>query len=131
MRSRCISNCESYLVKDGKPLTVKEGVEIQAQTEKGLYTLRIPQADTTRHMGTIICRAENAIGTAEHPVQLNITTAPTLKAPLKDLEVLRGQDAIFSIDIQGYPIPEITWSSGEKILEGGNETIVISVDRNN
>ena len=31
----------------------------------------------------------------EQPVQLNITTAPTLKSQLKDLEVLRGQDAIF------------------------------------
>ncbi len=116
-------------LKDGKPLTVKEGVEIQAQTDKGLYTLRIPQADTSRHMGTIICRAENAIGTAEHPVQLNITTAPTLKSPLKDLEVLRGQDAVFSIDIQGYPIPEITWSCGEKVLEGENQTISLSEDR--
>ena len=38
-------------LKDGKPLTVKEGVEIQAQTDKGLYTLRIPQADTTKTYG--------------------------------------------------------------------------------
>ena len=116
-------------LKDGKALTVKEGVEIQAQTDKGLYTLRIPQVDTTKHMGTIICRAENAIGTAEHPVQLNITTAPTLKAPLKDLEVLRGQDATFTVDIQGYPVPEITWSCGEQVLEGENETIAFSPDR--
>jgi len=116
-------------LKDGKPLTVKEGVEIQAQTDKGLYSLRIPQADTTKHMGTIICRAENAIGTAEHPVQLNITTAPTLKTPLKDLDILRGQDAVFSIDIQGYPIPEIIWSRSEKILEGENEAISFSEDR--
>ncbi len=116
-------------LKDGKPLTVKEGVEIQAQTEKGLYTLRIPQVDSTKHMGTIICRAENAIGTAEHPVQLNITTAPILKTSLKDLEILRGQDAVFSIDIQGYPIPEIIWSRGEKIFEGENEGISFSDDR--
>jgi hypothetical protein len=80
-------------------------------------------------MGTIICRAENAIGTTEHPVQLNITTAPTFKTSLKDLEVLRGQDAIFLIDIQGYPIPEIIWSRGDKVLEGGNETISFSDDR--
>ena len=102
---------------------------MQAQTDKGLYTLRIPQADTARHMGTIICRAENAIGNAEHPVQLNITTAPALKAPLKDLEVLRGQDATFSIDVQGFPIPEITWNCGEQVLEGENETMTFSVDR--
>lgn len=116
-------------MKDGKALTPKEGVEIQAQTDKGLYTLRIPQADTARHMGTIICRAENAIGNAEHPVQLNITTAPTLKAPLKDLEVLRSQDATFTIDVQGFPLPEITWSCGEQVLEGENETIAFSPDR--
>ena len=116
-------------LKDGKALTTKEGVEIQAQVDKGLYTLRIPQADTTKHMGTIICRAENAIGTTEHPVQLNITTAPTLKAQLKDIEVLRGQDAIFSIDIQGYPTPEITWNRGDKVLEGEIEKISFSDDR--
>ncbi|CAF4562918.1 unnamed protein product, partial [Rotaria sp. Silwood2] len=116
-------------LKDGKPLTVKEGVEIQAQNDKGLYTLRIPQVDTTKHMGTMICRAENAIGTTEHPIQLNITTAPTLKTQLKDLEVLRGQDAIFTVDIQGYPIPEIIWSRADKVLEEQNELIGFSDDR--
>ncbi|UJR23285.1 hypothetical protein I4U23_026301 [Adineta vaga] len=116
-------------LKDGKPLTVKEGVEIQAQADKGLYTLRIPQADTVKHMGTILCRAENAIGNVEHPVTLNITTAPTLKAQLKDTEVLRGQDATFSVDVQGFPIPEITWTRGtDKIIEA-NEKYTWSDDQ--
>ncbi len=111
-------NAKVSWIRDGKPLNTKDGVETQTQADKGLYTLRIPQADTTKHMGTIICRAENAIGTIDHPVQLNITTAPTLKSQLKDLEILRGQDATFSIDIQGYPIPEIIWTRGnEKLIE--------------
>ena len=117
-------------LKDGKALTVKEGVEMQAQADKGLYTLRIPQADTTKHMGTIVCRAENAIGNVEHPVTLNITTAPTLKAQLKDIEVLRGQDATFAVDVQGFPVPEITWTRGtDKVLETESEKISISEDR--
>ncbi|CAF2140600.1 unnamed protein product, partial [Rotaria magnacalcarata] len=115
--------------KDGKPLTVKDGAETQAQTDKGLYTLRIPQVDSTKHMGTIICRAENAIGSVEHPFQLNITTAPTWKAQLKDIDVLRGQDAILSIDYQGYPIPEIIWNRADKVLESDNEKIMLSEDR--
>jgi hypothetical protein len=99
-------------------LNVKDGVETQAQADKGLYTLRIPQVDTTKHMGAIICRAENAIGTVEHTLQLNITTAPTLKGQLKDIEILRGQDGTLSVDVQGYPIPEIIWTRGnEKIIE--------------
>lgn len=102
-------------------MNVKDGVEVQAQVDKGLYTLRIPQADTTKHMGTIICRAENAIGNAEHPIQLNITTAPTIKAQLKDLEILRGQDATFIVDIQGYPVPELTWFHGEEKLIEAND----------
>ncbi len=93
-------------------------MEIQGQADKGVYTLRIPQADTAKHMGTIICRAENVIGTVDHSVQLNITTAPTLKAQLKDIEVFRGQDGTLSVDIQGYPIPEISWTRGnEKLIE--------------
>ncbi|CAF3389468.1 unnamed protein product [Rotaria socialis] len=115
--------------KDGKPLTVKDGAETQAQTDKGLYTLRIPQIDSTKHMGTIICRAENAIGNVEHPFQLNITTAPTWKAQLKDIDVLRGQDAILSIDYQGYPMPEIIWNRADKVLESDNEKIMFSEDR--
>ena len=79
-------------------------------------------------MGTIICRAENAIGSVEHPVQLNITTAPTIKTPLKDLETLRGNDAIFVIDVQGYPIPEIIWSRGDKVLEGESKKVSFSED---
>ncbi|CAF4184489.1 unnamed protein product, partial [Rotaria sordida] len=109
-------NAKVSWIRDGKPLTTKEGVEIQAQADKGLYTLRIPQVDTTKHMGTIICRAENAIGTTEHSLQLNVTTAPTLKAQLKDLEIVRGQDATFTIDVQGYPIPEIKWMRGNETL---------------
>ena len=116
-------------LKDGKVLTAKDGTETQAQSDKGLYTLRIPEVDTARHMGTIICRAENAIGTVEHPVQLNITTAPALKAPLKDMDVLRGQDAVLSVDIQGYPAPEIIWSRGEQALESVAEKISFSDDR--
>lgn len=114
-------NAKVSWIRDGKPFNAKDGVEMQAQADKGLYTLRIPQADTVRHMGTITCRAENAIGTVEHPVQLNITTAPTLKAQLKDLEVLRGQDATLSVDVQGYPIPEIIWTRGEKIIEASEK----------
>ncbi|CAF3878648.1 unnamed protein product, partial [Adineta steineri] len=122
-------NAKVTWLRDGKALTTKEGVEMQAQADKGIYTLRIPQADTTKHMGTITCRAENAIGTIEHPVQLNITTGPTLKAQLKDTEVLRGQDAVFSVDIQGFPIPEIIWTRGDKVLEVETEKISLSEDR--
>lgn len=116
-------------IKDGKPLTAKEGVETQVQSDKGLYILRIPQTDTAKHMGTITCRAENAIGTVEQTVQLNITTAPTLKTTLKDVEIIRGQDAVFPIDLQGYPAPEISWSRGEQVLESSAEKVVISDDR--
>ena len=116
-------------LKDGKALTAKEGVETQALNEKGIYTLRIPQAETSKHMGTIVCKAENAIGTVEHPCQLNITTAPVLKAQLKDLDTLRGQDAIFLIDVQGFPLPEITWSRGDQVLQEENEKVSFSDDR--
>ena len=69
-------------------------------------------------MGTIICRAENAIGSVEHPFQLNITTPPALKGQLKNLEILRGQDATLTVDVQGYPAPEIHWTRGnEKVVE--------------
>ncbi len=115
-------NAKVSWIRDGKPLTTKDGVEMQAQADKGIYTLRIPQADTTRHMGAILCRAENAIGTVEHSVQLNITTAPTLKGQLKDLEILRGQDATFTVDVQGYPLPEIIWTRGtDKVIESNDK----------
>ena len=111
-------NAKVSWIRDGKPFTVKDAVEMQAQNDKGIYTLRIAQAETARHMGTIICRAENAIGTVDHPCQLNITTAPVLKAQLKDLEILRGQDATFAVDVQGFPLPEITWTrTSEKPVE--------------
>ena len=110
-------------------MNVKDGIETQAQSDKGLYTLRIPQADTTRHMGTIICRAENAIGTVDHPLQLNVTTAPTLKGQLKDVEILRGQDAVLAVDVQGYPAPEIVWTrANEKPIEA-NEKYTWSDDQ--
>ena len=72
---------------------------------------------------------KNAIGAVEQPVQLNITTAPALKASLKDMDVLRGQDAVLLIDIQGYPAPEIIWSRGDQVLESVPEKISFSDDR--
>lgn len=116
-------------LKDGKVLTSKDGVETQVQSDKGIYILRIAQTDTNKHMGMITCRAENAIGTVEQTVQLNITTAPTLKSQLKDLEIIRGQDAVFPIDLQGYPAPEIVWIRGEQVLESNAEKVLISEDR--
>lgn len=115
-------NAKVSWIRDGKPLNPKDGVETQAQADKGVYILRIPQADTSRHMGTIVCRAENAIGTVDHPVQLNVTTAPTIKSQLKDLEVLRGQDATWTLDIQGYPTPQIDWTcASEKSIESNEK----------
>lgn len=116
-------NAKVSWLRDGKPLNTKDGIETQVQSDKGLYILRIPQADTARHMGTITCRAENAIGTVEQAVQLNITTAPTLKTQLKDLEVLRGQDGTLTLDVQGFPAPEIVWtrSTDEKPLEASEK----------
>ncbi|CAF3665749.1 unnamed protein product, partial [Didymodactylos carnosus] len=121
--------CKVTWLRDGKALTPKEaGVEVQSQPEKGLFSLHIPKCDTVKHMGTIVCRAENAVGNAEHSFLLNINTAPTIKTGLKDTNVLKDQDVTFTLDIQGYPPPTLTWMKGDIPIAQPNDKYMPSED---
>ncbi|CAF5213600.1 unnamed protein product, partial [Rotaria magnacalcarata] len=52
-----------------------------------------------------------------------------IKTQLKDLETLRGLDAIFIVDVQGYPLPELTWLHGEEQLIESNDKYTWSDDQ--
>jgi hypothetical protein len=65
-------------LRDGKPLTPKEGFDIKTDTTTGKSVLTINQA-TPKHAGPITLRLENSVGTpVEEVVQLQVETAPQL-----------------------------------------------------
>ena len=57
---------------NGKELTTKDGVQIEKDVNNNRYCLNIPKANPGVHMGVIIVKATNAIGSVEHEIKLNI-----------------------------------------------------------
>ncbi|CAF3984671.1 unnamed protein product [Rotaria magnacalcarata] len=65
-------------LRDGKPLTPKDGFEIKTDATTGTSVLIINQT-TTKHSGPITLRLENSVGPPiEEIIQLQVETAPQL-----------------------------------------------------
>ncbi|CAF2746284.1 unnamed protein product [Rotaria sp. Silwood2] len=93
---------------NGKPVTVKEGYETTYDMKTGIATLSVKNI-TTKHAGPITIRAENAAGTAEETVNINVRSAPILLKPLTDTEVITNSDASFTCEFQSSPTANIQW----------------------
>lgn len=58
-------------MKNGKPLTPDLGFESQFDAKTGQITLK-HKAATNKQSGELICRVENAAGTTDAPVTLDV-----------------------------------------------------------
>ena len=110
---------------EGKPMTAKDGFEVQTDQATGTSVLTIKQT-LTKHTGKITVKAENAAGAVEETVQCSVKSKPTkdqciidclpcfvagpkiTKKPT-DAEALLRSDASFTVDVSGSPKPEIEW----------------------
>jgi hemicentin len=95
-------------LRDGKPLTPKEGFDIKTDTNTGKSILTINQA-TSKHAGPITLRLENSVGTPiEEVVQLNVETPPQLlQKPQPTCEALINQTTIIPFKCSATPKPTI------------------------
>ncbi|CAF4863870.1 unnamed protein product, partial [Rotaria sp. Silwood2] len=99
----------------GKPVSPKDGYETTFDTKTGIATLTIKNI-TTKHAGLITVKAENAIGTAEETVNINIRSPPILLKPLTDTEVITNNDTTFICAFQSSPQANIQWFYNGKPL---------------
>ncbi|CAF0818885.1 unnamed protein product [Didymodactylos carnosus] len=115
---------------DGKPISPKDGFEVQTDQATGTSVLAIKNAQP-KHMGKITVKAENPTGAIEETIQCSVKTAPKITKKPTDTEALLHTDAVFTIDVTGSPKPQVEWFHGDKpikaspkyeILEDGPST---------
>ncbi|CAM4905811.1 unnamed protein product [Rotaria socialis] len=101
---------------DGKPITPKDGFEVQTDQTNGTSILTIKQV-TPKHDGKITVKAENPTGSVEETVLCSVKTAPKITKKPTDTEALLHTDAVFTIDVSGSPKPQIEWIHGDKPIK--------------
>ncbi len=95
---------------NGKPLTAKEGAQVELNAATGDAKLSIPKVDLQQHAGSVICRLENVHGTQEETVRLDVLAAPLITTQLpKQEETVSGKDVTLKVVVRGSPRPEAQW----------------------
>lgn len=95
-------------LRDGKPLTPKDGFEIKTDAKTGQSSLTIHQT-TAKHSGPIILRLESSVGAPiEEIVQLQVETGPQLlQKPPATYEAHLNQTASINFKCLASPKPTI------------------------
>ena len=95
---------------NGKPLTPKDGAQMELNAATGDAKLTINNVDLQQHAGVVTCRVENAHGTEEETVRLDILAAPLLTTQLaKQEETVTGKDVTLRVVVRGSPRPQVQW----------------------
>jgi hypothetical protein len=95
---------------NGKPLTAKEGAQVELNAATGDAKLSIPKVDLQQHAGTVTCRLENPHGTQEETARLDILAAPLIATQLpKQEETVSGKDVTLRVAVRGSPRPTAQW----------------------
>jgi hypothetical protein len=95
---------------NGKPLTAKEGAQVELNPATGDAKLSIPKVDLQQHAGSVLCRLENVHGTQEETVRLDVLAAPLITTQLpKQEETVSGKDVTLRVVVRGSPRPDAQW----------------------
>jgi hypothetical protein len=94
---------------NGKPLTANTDCSITFDTTTQKASLTLRKIDADKHSGTVTCQVENPAGKVTHDVKLDVLTQPKLTKPLKDENIIQGQDVTLSIESIGNPLPKPQW----------------------
>jgi hypothetical protein len=108
---------------NGKPLTTKEGAQIELNAATGDAKLSIPKVDLQQHAGVVTCRIENSHGTQEETARLDILAAPLITTQLpKQEEAISGKDVTLRVAVRGSPRPTAQWFHNDTPIAPENVT---------
>jgi hypothetical protein len=108
---------------NGKLLTLKDGAQAELNAVTGNAKLLISKVDFQQHTGVVTCRLENAHGTQEETVRLDIFAAPIITTQLpKQEETVSGKDVTLRVAISGSPRPQAQWFYNDKPVASENFT---------
>ena len=95
---------------NGKPLTAKEGAQVEMNAATGDAKLSIAKVDLQQHAGVVTCRLENPHGSQEESARLDILAAPLITTQLpKQEETVTGKDVTLRVVVRGAPRPTAQW----------------------
>ena len=114
---------------------VQESERIKCQQERELYSLTISDA-SCKDDGKYVCSATNNSGSASSGFELEVNEPPKILKELDSVVVKKGENAKFTVEISGKPVPELKWFlNGEAIEENAHarfekeeETCVMIID---
>ncbi|XP_074858282.1 hemicentin-1 isoform X3 [Carettochelys insculpta] len=99
----------------------KEGINVN--TTGNSYTV-LPSGSlqiartAVEDSGTYMCVAQNPAGTAVGKIKLKVQVPPVIKPHSKENIVAVDKSAMLQCEVEGYPVPEITWhKEGQQITE--------------
>jgi len=108
---------------NGKPLTAKEGAQVEMNAATGDAKLSIPKVDLQQHAGVVTCKLENPHGTQEETARLDILAAPLIATQLpKQEETVSGKDVTLKVVVRGSPRPQAQWFHNDKLVAPENVT---------
>ncbi|CAF4237236.1 unnamed protein product, partial [Adineta steineri] len=108
---------------NGKPLTAKEGAQVEFNAATGDAKLSIAKVDLQQHSGIVTCRLENAHGSQEETARLDILAAPLITTQLsKTEETVSGKDVTLRVVVRGSPRPEARWFHNDTPIAPENTT---------
>ncbi|CCD63868.1 Muscle M-line assembly protein unc-89 [Caenorhabditis elegans] len=95
------------------------GVKIEAHNHDHKLTI-----DSAQYAGTVLCRAENAVGRFETKARLVVLAPEKQKKPPKFVEILVDKTetvdntVVFEVRVEGEPKPTVTWYlKGEELKQ--------------
>ncbi|CAF4368595.1 unnamed protein product, partial [Didymodactylos carnosus] len=95
----------------------------QFDAKTGQITLK-HKSNTTKQAGELVCRVENAAGTTDASVTLDVQALPVITKKLVDQEVMVNNEIRFVAEITGSPQPTITWLKDDQPLKADDNHIV-------
>ncbi|KAM9324527.1 hemicentin-1 [Gastrophryne carolinensis] len=110
--------CEAYgnptpeisWYKDSVPITKPAG-----QRVIGTGTLQITYAQPD-DAGTYMCTAENIAGSISSSMSLSVLVPPQILKNKKELSVIRHFQVSIPCNVQGIPVPTITWTKDDILI---------------
>lgn len=102
-------------MRDGKPLTPKDGIEhsFDAASRRLMITVKNARVDQS---GLITCKLDNPVGSTEATFKLDVTAAPVISKGLTDQECVLGKELRLVITSSGSPAPTVKWFKGDMEL---------------
>ncbi|XP_044758879.1 obscurin isoform X8 [Coccinella septempunctata] len=119
-------NDEQMTIDDyekNKIILETEDHEIQDGLKECTFSLTIPRCERF-NQGNYRVKAKNVWSEAESSAELTIILRPEIEGP-EDVSVVPGEATQFKIIVQSNPVPEVTWSKDDHIIEADDHVEIV------